>query len=112
MLCTRSADRRETYPSLSVSIPPACATAGARPGSRLRGERSARHCPRADPVDRLDPPHLPSTGEAGLRGAFVKDLVDERYEEAIKGVLVVDDLNTHTPASLYDAFSRPTRPGG
>jgi len=36
--------------------------------------------------------------------AFVKELVDERYKDALKVVLVMDNLNTHSPASLYDAF--------
>lgn len=31
-------------------------------------------------------------------------LVDERFPEADKIVLVQDNLNTHTPASLYEAF--------
>ncbi len=35
---------------------------------------------------------------------FVKDLVDVRYAEAEKVVLVMDQLNTHSPASLYEAF--------
>ena len=35
---------------------------------------------------------------------FVKGLVDGRYREAEKVVLVMDNLNTHTPASLYEAF--------
>lgn len=34
----------------------------------------------------------------------IKELVDERYPEAQRIVLVMDNLNTHTPASLYDAF--------
>lgn len=34
----------------------------------------------------------------------VKRLVDERYPTAEKIVLVMDNLNTHTPASLYEAF--------
>ncbi len=34
----------------------------------------------------------------------IKELVDERYPEAEKIVLVMDNLNTHTPASLYEAF--------
>jgi hypothetical protein len=34
----------------------------------------------------------------------VKDLVDVRYPRAEKIVLVMDNLNTHTPASLYEAF--------
>ena len=36
---------------------------------------------------------------------FVKDLVDTRYKGAKKIVLVMDNLNTHSPASFYDAFS-------
>lgn len=35
---------------------------------------------------------------------FVKELIDTRYKHAVKVVLVMDNLNTHTPASLYDAF--------
>lgn len=31
-------------------------------------------------------------------------LVDERFPEADKVVVVLYDLNTHTPASLYEAF--------
>ncbi len=34
----------------------------------------------------------------------MKDLVDVHYPDAIKVVLVVDNLNTHSPASLYAAF--------
>ena len=37
--------------------------------------------------------------------AFVKGLLDERYEDAEKVVLVMDQLNTHSPASLYEAFT-------
>jgi len=35
---------------------------------------------------------------------FIKDLVDH-YHEAEKVVLVMDNLNTHSVGSLYDAFS-------
>lgn len=35
---------------------------------------------------------------------FIKELVDERYPEAEKIVLVMDNLNTHKKASLYEAF--------
>jgi DDE superfamily endonuclease len=35
---------------------------------------------------------------------FVKGLADGRYKDAAKIVLVMDQLNTHTPASLYAAF--------
>jgi|SRR5579859_5133041 len=34
----------------------------------------------------------------------IKDLVDHRYPDAERIVLVMDNLNTHSPASLYDAF--------
>jgi hypothetical protein len=32
-------------------------------------------------------------------------VVDEQYPQAAKLVLVIDNLNTHTPASLYEAFA-------
>ena len=35
---------------------------------------------------------------------FVRALLDGRYADAEKVVLVMDQLNTHSPASLYDAF--------
>ncbi len=34
----------------------------------------------------------------------IKELVDVHYPEAEKIVLVLDNLNTHTPAALYEAF--------
>ena len=34
----------------------------------------------------------------------VRDLVDVQYPQAPKIVLVMDNLNTHKPASLYEAF--------
>ena len=36
--------------------------------------------------------------------AFVKQLVDGRYKDAERVVLVMDNLNTHSPGSLYEAF--------
>jgi len=35
---------------------------------------------------------------------FVRELVDVHYPEATRVVLVMDNLNTHRPASLYEAF--------
>jgi len=35
---------------------------------------------------------------------LIKALVDERYPDAERLVLVQDNLNTHTPAALYEAF--------
>jgi hypothetical protein len=34
----------------------------------------------------------------------IQDLVEVRYPEAERIVLVLDNLNTHSPASLYEAF--------
>jgi hypothetical protein len=36
---------------------------------------------------------------------FVRELVDEHYPKAHRIVLVMDNLNTHRPASLYEAFA-------
>lgn len=35
---------------------------------------------------------------------FIRDLVDVYYPSAEKIILVMDNLNTHTPAALYEAF--------
>jgi hypothetical protein len=35
---------------------------------------------------------------------LIQELVDEQYPHAEKIVLVMDNLNTHKPASLYEAF--------
>jgi hypothetical protein len=37
----------------------------------------------------------------------VRQLVDEHFPEAHKVVLVMDNLNTHSPSSLYEAFPPP-----
>jgi hypothetical protein len=37
--------------------------------------------------------------------AQIKDLVDHRYPNAKRIRLVMDNLNTHSPASLYEAFA-------
>jgi hypothetical protein len=34
----------------------------------------------------------------------VREILDVRYPHAERVVLVLDDLNTHTPAALYEAF--------
>ena len=50
--------------------------------------------------------HAEVTGSrtAGDWARVVKDLVDGRYRDAEKVVMVMDQLNTHTPASLYEAL--------
>ena len=35
----------------------------------------------------------------------IRELLEEHYPQAERLVLVLDNLNTHTPASLYDLFS-------
>lgn len=37
----------------------------------------------------------------------IKELVDVHYPDAARIVLVLDNLNTHTPAALYEAFPPP-----
>ena len=56
----------------------------------LRGWRSVR-C--SDRHTRIDWAHT------------IKELVDVHYPDAERIVLVQDNLNTHTPASLYEAFA-------
>lgn len=36
---------------------------------------------------------------------FIKELVDEHYQDAEKIILVMDNLNTHNKSSLYEAFN-------
>lgn len=43
--------------------------------------------------------------------AFVRDLIDVQYPQAEKIVLVMDNLNTHTPSSFYEIFPRSAKPG-
>ena len=38
---------------------------------------------------------------------FIKELVDQHYPHVEKIRLVMDNLNTHTKASLYEAFDPP-----
>lgn len=35
---------------------------------------------------------------------FIREMLDERYPDAKKVILVLDNLNIHKPASLYEAF--------
>ena len=38
----------------------------------------------------------------------VRDLLEVRYPHADKVILVMDNLNTHKPAALYQAFKPPS----
>jgi DDE superfamily endonuclease len=40
----------------------------------------------------------------GDRANFVRSLLEGRYRDAERVVLVMDQLNTHSPASLYEVF--------
>lgn len=40
------------------------------------------------------------------RAACVKELVDVLYPQAQRIILVINQLNTQSPASLYEAFTR------
>jgi hypothetical protein len=35
---------------------------------------------------------------------FIRSMLEERYPKALKVILVMDNLNTHSAASLYEAF--------
>ncbi len=35
---------------------------------------------------------------------WIRGMLDERYPDAVKVLLVLDNLNTHTAASLYQTF--------
>jgi DDE superfamily endonuclease len=54
--------------------------------------RGRRHVTVTDQRTRLDFAHV------------IKEVVDVHYPEAESIVLVMDNLNTHSPASLYEAF--------
>ena len=51
--------------------------------------------------------HVAVTGRRTAKdfAQVIKDLVDVTFREADKIVLVLDNLNTHTPASLYEAYA-------
>ncbi len=51
--------------------------------------------------------HVAATGHRCRSdwAVFVRDLLDGRYRDAERVVLVMDQLNTHSPAALYQAFA-------
>jgi hypothetical protein len=51
-----------------------------------------------------------TAGESRTRrdwALFIRAMLEERYPQAIKVRLVLDNLNTHTAASLYETFPAP-----
>ncbi len=51
--------------------------------------------------------HVAATGQRrrGDWAVFIRGLLDGRHRDAERVVLVMDQLNTHSPASLYQAFA-------
>src|SRR3954451_2313494 len=49
-------------------------------------------------------PRRPCATSGGPSRVFIRALLEGRYRDAEKLVLVMDQLNTHSPASLYEAF--------
>ena len=67
----------------------AARAASSSAGEPLRGWRVAEVTPRRTKLD---------------WALFVRELMDVHCAEAERVVLVMDNLNTHHPASLYEAF--------
>src|SRR4051812_17159456 len=71
-----------------------------------RRSRGALLCPNRRSGDGSLTQTNSSPGNPGrFRAHFVRHLVDGHYREADRIVLVMDQLNTHSPASLYEAFA-------
>jgi len=61
-------------------------------------------------VEPLSGRRFVSAGENRTRrdwALFIRAMLEERYPKAIKVRLVLDNLNTHTTASLYETFPAP-----
>lgn len=102
LVCLDEASKQligETRPSIPV-----------RPGRTQRTDAEYRRCGTAS-VFMLN---VPLEGKRHVRvrdsrtrldfAEVVRELCDERYPDAAKIVLVMDNLNTHNEASLYEAF--------
>ena len=98
-------DERSTQPigEVRVPLPP-------RPGQVERYDREYLRNGTANPFLAFEPLggwRAVRVTDQRCRGdwaRFVRDLVEGRYREAERVVLVMDQLNTHSPASLYEAF--------
>ena len=67
-------------------------------------ERSGNGRPPRDPLAGWRHVEAAAGRTRGDWAHFVRDLLEGRYKDAEKLVLVMDQLNTHSPASLYEAF--------
>jgi hypothetical protein len=68
-------------------------------------ERSGNRRPPRDPLAGWRHVAVTDTRKRTDWAHFVRDLLDGRYKEADRVVLVMDQLNTHSVASLYEAFA-------
>jgi hypothetical protein len=90
----RSVRRSHPVPGRSSAMT-ASMSATALPTSSWPSSRSAAGAGRRSPRG----------ASAANWARFVQALVDGRYKAADKVVLVMDQLNIHSPASLYEAFA-------
>ena len=102
----RSAWMRPAASCLGRSPHPCRSRLGGRPGRTTstcgKGRATCSWCASRWPAGARS---WSVTGAPGSTGRTpVKDLVDVHYPDAERIVLVQDNLNTHTPASLYQAF--------
>lgn len=95
---------RQLLGEVTAPLPPACGRPAREDYAYTRGGvcnlflvteplRGWRHIVASDRRTRLDFAHV------------VKELVDVQYPAAETIVLVLDNLNTHTPAALYETFA-------
>ena len=74
-------------------------------GLRVRARRAWQPVPGLRAAARAGARSRSATAAPASTGRqCIKDLVDVHYPDAERIVLVLDNLNTHTPASLYEAF--------
>src|SRR4051794_18705714 len=93
-----AADRRE--PRAAAGGP----GAGGAVRLRVRAQRHRQPVPRLRAARRLAPRAVTEGRKRGDWARFVAALLEGRYAEAERLVLVMDQLNTHSPASLYEIF--------
>ena len=116
-LVSRKANRANSFPLSAVSVrrgrSPCRANARTVPASRRRPARYDYEY-RRNGVANLFMLFEPLAGKRRVKvtarrtktdwALCVREVVDRTYPEAERVVLVMDNLNTHTPVSLYEAF--------
>jgi hypothetical protein len=100
---------RQLVGEVRVPLPPRPAR-GERPGRAERYDREYTRLGTAnlflafEPLGGWREAAVTDRRQRGDWARFVRGLVDGRYKDADRVVLVLDQLNTHSPASLYEAF--------